>query len=95
MDKWNNSFFDSSGQNEYTFQRPYSEKTAELIDDEVKQIVEEQYVRAKKVLSENLTGLKRLAALLLDREVIFAEDLEHIFGPRPYVSRYEQLKKES
>jgi len=78
----NLSFYDSTGQNEYTFQKPYSEKTAQLIDDEASHIVEEQYKRAKKILKENADKHTQLAELLLEREVIFSEDLEQIFGKR-------------
>jgi cell division protease FtsH len=78
----NLSYFDSTGQNEYTFQKPYSEQTALLIDQEASRIIEEQYVRAKKILQENSDKHKELAELLLEREVIFSEDLEHIFGKR-------------
>ncbi|MBW1765381.1 MAG: peptidase M41, partial [Deltaproteobacteria bacterium] len=72
----NISFYDSSGQGEYSFNKPYSEKTAEKIDDEVNTIVEEQYKRAVKLLNENLEGLTKLAEQLLEKEVIFSEDLE-------------------
>jgi len=78
----NISFYDSNGQSDFSFTRPYSEKTAELIDKEVNKIVEEQYERAKKILSYNLKGLKQLADQLLEKEVIFSEDLEKIFGKR-------------
>ena len=78
----NKSYFDSTGQSEYSFTKPYSEKTAELIDDEVSVIIEEQYVRAKKTLLKNKLGLTKLAELLLEKEVIFTEDLEKIFGKR-------------
>ncbi|WP_016776742.1 ATP-dependent zinc metalloprotease FtsH [Anaerophaga thermohalophila] len=78
----NLSYFDSTGQNEYSFQKPYSEKTAELIDREASNIVEEQYARAKKILAENKDKHAYLAELLLEREVIFSEDLEKIFGKR-------------
>lgn len=78
----NISFFDSSGQNEYAFQKPYSEKTAEIIDQEVKLLVAQQYERAKKILTENKEKHKKLAEILLEREVIFSEDLEKIFGKR-------------
>ena len=71
--------------------RPYSVKPAELIDEEVKQMVNEQYERAKKILSENQEGHNRLAQLLIDKEVIFAEDVEHIFGKRPWASRSEEI----
>ena len=76
---------------EYTFNRPYSEKTAELIDEEVKRIVNEQYERAKKILSENKENHNKLAQLLIEKEVIFAEDVEHIFGKRPWASRSEEI----
>ena len=76
---------------EYSFNRPYSEKTAELIDEEVKRMVNEQYERAKKILSENKEGHNRLAQLLIDKEVIFAEDVEQIFGKRPWASRSEEI----
>jgi ATP-dependent metalloprotease FtsH len=76
------SFYDSSGQSDYGFTKPYSEKTAELIDDEVNKIIELAYERAKAVLSEHMVGLKELAELLLEKEVIFSEDLERIFGKR-------------
>jgi ATP-dependent metalloprotease FtsH len=78
----NISFYDSSGQSDYGFTKPYSEKTAELIDQEVKQIIEESYVRAQEVLKDNVKGLTELAELLLEKEVIFSEDLERIFGKR-------------
>jgi len=80
----NVSFYDSSGQSDYAFTKPYSEKTAELIDEEVKIIIDGQYQRAKKVLKEHAEGHKKLAELLLEREVIFSEDLEKIFGKRPW-----------
>jgi len=78
----NISFYDSSGQSDFGFTKPYSEKTSELIDQEVKQIIEESYVRAQEVLKNNLKGLTELAELLLEKEVIFSEDLERIFGKR-------------
>ncbi len=76
---------------EYSFNRPYSEKTAELIDEEVKQLINEQYARAKKILSEHKEGHNQLAQLLIDKEVIFAEDVEQIFGKRPWTSRSEEI----
>ena len=76
---------------EYSFNRPYSEKTAELIDEEVKKMVNEQYERAKKILSEHQEGHNQLAQLLIDKEVIFAEDVERIFGKRPWASRSEEI----
>jgi len=78
----NISFYDSSGQSEYNFNKPFSEKTAELIDEEVKQMVDKAYERTKKILNENREKLTELATLLLEREVIFSEDLEKIFGKR-------------
>ncbi|MCX6255847.1 MAG: hypothetical protein NTV31_15435, partial [Bacteroidia bacterium] len=78
----NVSFYDSSGQSDFGFTKPYSEKTAELIDQEVNLIIAESYVRAKEVLKNNMKGLTELAELLLEKEVIFSEDLERIFGKR-------------
>lgn len=78
----NRSFYDSSGQSEMAFGKPYSEDTARLIDEEVKSLIEECYALAKKILNENKEGLQKLAELLLEREVIFSEDLENIFGKR-------------
>lgn len=69
--------------NEYSFQRPYSETTAKVMDDEVLKMINEQYERAKKILTEHKEGHARLAQLLVDREVIFADDVEEIFGKRP------------
>ncbi len=80
----NISYYDSSGQSEYSFTRPYSEKTAELIDNEVKQIIDSAYQRALNILTENSDKLEALANLLLEKEVIFREDLERIFGKRPF-----------
>lgn len=77
------------------FQRPYSEKTAELIDQEVKELIDEQYERAKRVLIEQKEGHAKLAKLLEEREVIFAEDVERIFGKRPWSSRTEELLEDS
>jgi cell division protease FtsH len=81
----NISFYDSSGQNEYGFTKPYSEKTAQIIDDEISNIIEEQYKRAIKVITDNKEKLIELAELLLEREVIFTDDLVKIFGERPFV----------
>ena len=90
----NLSFYDSSGQSEYSFTKPYSEKTAEQIDKEVKKIVEEQYQRAIKVLKEHKGGLTKIGGLLLEKEVLFSEDLEKIFGKRPQKEK-EMLIKSS
>ena len=76
---------------EYSFNRPYSEKTAELIDEEVKQLINQQYERAKQILSEHREQHNQLAQLLIDKEVIFAEDVERIFGKRPWASRSEEI----
>jgi ATP-dependent metalloprotease FtsH len=78
------SYYDSSGNSEYTFQKPYSEKTAELIDIEVKSILDSAYQRAITILRENQDKLETLAHHLLEKEVIFREDLEKIFGKRPF-----------
>ncbi|HNQ67132.1 MAG TPA: ATP-dependent zinc metalloprotease FtsH [Bacteroidales bacterium] len=80
----NLSFYDSTGQNEYGFTKPYSEKTAELLDIEVKILVEEQYEKAKSILKDNIAGLTKLAETLLEKEVIFSEDLEKVFGKRKF-----------
>lgn len=77
--------------NEYNFQKPYSETTAKIMDDEVLSMINEQYQRAKNLLLEHKEGHNKLAALLLEREVIFAEDVEKIFGKRPWVSRSEEI----
>ena len=76
---------------EYQFQRPYSETTAKIMDDEVLRMINEQYERAKRILTEHKEGHAQLAQLLIDREVIFAEDVEKIFGKRPWTSRAEEL----
>jgi len=79
----NISFYDSTGQ-EYSFQKPYSNKTAEVIDEEVKKMVDAAYEKAKQILRDNRSKLEQLAKVLLEREVIFKEDLEQIFGKRPW-----------
>ena len=76
---------------EFGFNKPYSEHTAELIDNEVKRMINEQYERAKRILTENKEKHNQLAQRLVEREVIFAEDVEEIFGPRPWVSRSEEI----
>ena len=76
---------------EYSFNKPYSESTAQVIDEEVKLMIKEQYERAKLILSEHKEGHNKLANLLMEREVIFAEDVEHIFGKRPWASRSEEI----
>ena len=81
-------------QGDYNFTKPYSEKTAELIDVEVKRMVAEQYERARKLLLDNAAKHNALADLLVEREVIFTEDVERIFGPRPWKSRADVLMEE-
>ncbi len=76
---------------EYQFQRPYSETTAKLIDDEVLSMINQQYERAKQILTQHKEGHNQLAELLISREVIFAEDVERIFGKRPWVSRSQEI----
>ena len=78
-------------QQEYSFQKPYSDTTAKLIDEEVLKMVNEQYERAKQILTEHKEGHAQLAQLLVEREVIFADDVEKIFGKRPWTSRAEEL----
>ena len=78
------SYYDSSGQSDYSFSKPYSEKTAEIIDDEIKDFIDKQYTRAINILTENRDKLDALAQKLLDKEVIFREDLEEIFGKRAW-----------
>lgn len=80
----NITYYDSSGQSEYNFTKPYSEKTAELIDKEISNLIEEQYQRAVKILEENKDKLTELANVLLEKEVIFKDNLEKIFGERPF-----------
>ena len=80
---------------EYSFQRPYSETTAKVIDEEVLKMINEQYDRAKKLLDEHREGHNQLAELLISREVIFAEDVERIFGKRPWTSRSQEIINEN
>jgi cell division protease FtsH len=88
----NRSYYDSSGQSEYSFQKPYSEQTAELIDNEVSILIEKMYQRTLKLLSDNKENLIKLAELLLEKEVIFKEDLESIFGKRLFGEKEETPK---
>ena len=76
------SYYDSTGQSDMAFTKPYSERTAQQIDDEVKAIIAEAYAMAERTIIENREGLTALAELLLEREVVFTEDVERIFGPR-------------
>lgn len=87
----NMSYYDSSGNSDYGFTKPYSEKTAELIDSEAKDIVAIEYKRAKEILIKNAEGHNKLAEMLIEKEVIFAEDLEKVFGKRPWTSRNDEL----
>ena len=88
------SFYDSTGSRGYELTKPYSEKTAELIDKEVKELVKEIHERTKLILTDNMDGFMQLAALLLEKEVIFADDLERIFGPRAGAQPGEELPKD-
>lgn len=90
----NVSYYDSTGQSDMSFNRPYSESRAQIIDSEVSAMIEEQYARAKQILTEHAEQHKQLAELLLEREVIFADDLEAIFGKRPWDTRGEILAAE-
>ncbi len=80
----NISFYDSTGQQEYAFNKPFSEKTSETIDNEVKALVEKCYIRAIEILTENKEGLEKLSKTLLEKEVIFSNDLEKVFGKRKW-----------
>jgi cell division protease FtsH len=87
----NITYYDSSGQTEYQFDKPYSEKTAEVIDAEIHTLIESQYDRAKQLLRDNLDKLHALAADLMANEVIFKENMEAIFGLRPWKSKQDIL----
>lgn len=86
-------YYDSTGQ-EYSFSKPFSEERAKVIDEQISQIIAEQYERAKQLLLEHKEGHNLLAQTLEEREVIFTEDVEHIFGPRAWASRTDELLKE-
>ena len=86
----NLNYYDSTGQ-DWGFTKPYSEETAKVIDTEVQKIINEQYERAKRILSEHKDGHNQLADVLLKREVIYSEDVEHIFGKRAWVSRSQEI----
>ena len=86
----NLNYYDSTGQ-DWGFTKPYSEETAKLIDNEVQQIIDEQYSRAKEILSTHAEGHHQLAQVLLEREVIYSEDVEHIFGKRQWISRSQEI----
>lgn len=91
----NISYYDSSGNQEYSFSKPYSESTAQTIDEEVSKLIETQYIRAKQILTDNKEKLAALAEALLEKEVIFKEDLEKIFGKRPYLDRHAIQEEEA
>ncbi len=80
----NVTYYDSSGQSEYNFSKPYSEETAQIIDQEISALIESQYLRAIAILEENKDKLNKLADILIEKEVIFKDDLENIFGKRPF-----------
>lgn len=86
----NISYYDSSS-SEYGFTKPYSDETAKIIDDEVARMIAEQYARAKQMLHEHKDGHEKLSNLLIEREVIYKEDLEEIFGKRPWISRTDEI----
>ena len=88
----NLTYYDSSGQNDYGFSKPYSEDTARTIDEEISKLIEQQYVRAIKVLQDNKDKLTILAERLLEKEVIFKEDLQKIFGKRPFEGKDDEIK---
>jgi cell division protease FtsH len=90
----NISFYDSTGSRGYELTKPYSEKTAELIDKEVKDLIEKIHDRTEKILKDNFEGFTALAELLLEKEVIFADDLERIFGPRARAPKGEVIPKD-
>ena len=81
----NRSYYDSTGQQDYSLTKPFSEKTAEIIDEQVSKLIESAYQEALRILNENVEGLKQLANKLIDKEVVFGDDLEMIFGKRPWV----------
>ncbi len=91
----NRSYYDSTGQQDYALTKPFSEKTAEIIDEQVSKLIESAYQEALRILSENLDGLKQLANKLIDKEVVFGDDLEMIFGKRPWVKEEIEFPKES
>lgn len=88
----NISYYDSSGQQEYSFHKPYSEKTAEIIDQEVKKLIEKAYQRAVNIIEKNKENVEQLAHFLLEKEVIFSEDLERIFGKRLFATHSESIQ---
>jgi cell division protease FtsH len=89
----NLSYYDSSGQSEYSFSKPYSDETSRIIDEEVKAIIDEAYKRTTDLLMKHKDGLNKLGERLIEKEVIFGEDLEEIFGKRPFASKEEAKPK--
>lgn len=89
----NISYYDSTGQSEYSFQKPFSEKTAQVIDQEVSLLVEKAYQRAVEIVTQNKAKIEQLASLLLEKEVIFREDLVAVFGERPFEEQKQLIEK--
>jgi len=89
----NITYYDSSGQTDYNFSKPYSEETAQIIDKEISKIIEKQYSRAISLLKKSKDKLKKLADRLLEKEVIFKDDLENILGKRPYKTNDEKIEE--
>jgi cell division protease FtsH len=90
----NVTYYDSSGQGEYNFSKPYSEDTAKIIDKEISDLIEGQYQRAIQILEENKDKLNQLADILIEKEVIFKDDLETIFGKRAFGEAVEEVFEE-
>ena len=91
----NRSYYDSTGQQDYSLTKPFSDKTAEIIDEQVSKLIESAYQEALRILGDNLDGLTQLANKLIDKEVVFGDDLEMIFGKRPWVKEEIDFPKES
>ena len=89
----NITYYDSSGQSDYSFSKPYSEETAQVIDKEISKIIEKQYKRAIGLLKNSKDKLKQLAERLLEKEVIFKDDLENILGKRPFKTNNEKIEE--
>ena len=87
----NVTYYDSSGQSEYNFSKPYSDETAKVIDKEISELIEGQYQRAIQILEENKDKLNQLADILIEKEVIFKDDLETIFGKRTFDKNLEEV----
>ena len=91
----NRSYYDSTGQQDYALTKPFSEKTAEVIDEQVSKLIESAYQEALRILGDNLDGLTQLANKLIDKEVVFGDDLEMIFGKRPWVKEEIDFPKDN